>query len=71
MGQQPLPGLGRGDAAAVADQQRLAQFDLERAHLTRQRRLRHLQHRCGAGEAAQLGHLGKVLQLLQIHAVML
>jgi hypothetical protein len=71
MRQQPLAGLGQRDAAAVAVQQRLAQFHLQRAHLARQRRLRHLQEGRGTREAAHLGHMHEVFELLQIHADML
>jgi hypothetical protein len=68
MRQQLLAGFGQRDAAAVAVQQRLAQLHLQRPHLARQRRLRHLQVGRRTREAAHLGHVHEVFELLQIHA---
>jgi hypothetical protein len=67
MRQQALAGFGEGHTAAIAVEQRLAQLDLERAYLARQRRLSHLQEGSRAREAAHFGHLREVLELLQVH----
>lgn len=61
--------LGQRDAAAVAQQQGLAQLHLQCAHLAAQRGLRHAQLVGRAAEAAQLGHLDEIFELFQIHRV--
>jgi hypothetical protein len=55
------------DAATVAQEQRLAQLDLQRAHLAAQSRLRHAQHECCLAEAAVFGHVDEGFELVQIH----
>jgi hypothetical protein len=66
--EQPLARLGRGDAAAVAVEQRLLELDFELAHLVAQGRLRDRQHHRGAAEAAELGDMHEVIELAQVHA---
>jgi hypothetical protein len=65
--QQPAAGVGERHAAAVALEQVLAQLHLERPHLAAERRLRDPQHAGCAREAAELGHLHEVLDLLEVH----
>src|SRR5690606_36297947 len=65
--EQHPPGFGRGDAAAVADQQRLAQFHFQQPHLAAERRLGHVQHHGGTGEAAEFGYLHEIGDLAQVH----
>ena len=52
--EQYLAGLGQADAAPVAQQKGLVQFNLELAHVAAQQRLRHAQRQRGAREAAHL-----------------
>jgi hypothetical protein len=66
--QQPRAGIGEHHAAAVAVEQVLAQLDLQLPHLPAQGRLHHGQKRRGAREAAELGDVAKVFELLQVHA---
>jgi len=54
-------------AAAVAQQQVLAQLHFEQPHLAAQRRLRHLQRRRRLGEAAQFRDAHEVAELFQVH----
>jgi hypothetical protein len=67
MVEQPPAGLGELHAATVPQKQRLAQLDLQRAHLAAQSRLRHTQHECCLAEAAVLGHMDEGFELVQIH----
>lgn len=65
--EQPLAALGQRHATAVALEQRLAQLDLERAHLAAERRLRDAEEGRGSREAAKLGDMDEVFQLPEIH----
>ncbi len=65
--EQQLPGFGGHGAAAVAQQQVLAQLHFEQPHLAAQRRLRHVQRRRRLGEAAQFCDAHEVAQLFQVH----
>ena len=69
MVEQALAGLGQGDAAAVAQQQRLAQVGLERPHLPAERRLRHVERARGLAEAAEFRDADEVFELAQIHRI--
>ena len=68
--EQAPAGFGQLHAAAVAQQQCLAQLRLQRAHLTAQRRLRDAEHQRRLAEAAVLGDMNEVLELVQLHAAM-
>ena len=67
MFEQPPARLRELHAATVAQKQRIAQLDLQRAHLAAQGRLRHTQHECGFAEAAVLGDVDEGFELVQIH----
>jgi hypothetical protein len=56
-------GVRRRDAAPIAIQQRLLEFDLELAHLMAQRGLGDVEQRRGLGEAAQIGDVHEVLKV--------
>ena len=58
---------GEGDAAAVAGEQGDPEVALERAHVAGQRRLRDVQPLGRLGDALELAHLDKILQLAQVH----
>jgi len=65
--EQAPAGLGQHDTAAIAQQQGLAQMGLERTHLPAQCRLRDIENQGCLAEAAQLGHMHEVLELLEVH----
>ena len=65
--EQPLACVRRRGAAAVAQQQHLAQLDLEPAHLPADRGLRDAKNAGGAGKPAQVDDVDEILELLQIH----
>ncbi len=65
--EQPLAGLGRACAAAVAHEQVLAQLDLEPSHLAADRRLGDAEEPRRAAEAAEVDDGDEVLELLQVH----
>ena len=44
-----------------------AQLDFQGPHLAAQRRLGDVQHLCGPAEAAELGDLDEVFELLEVH----
>ena len=50
--EQQFAGFGQADAAPVAQQKRLAQFNLQLAHVAAQQRLRQAQGQRGTREAA-------------------
>ena len=64
---QDAPGLGEGQPAAGALEQRDAELGLEPAHLFGQRRLRQMQRRRGAGERTVVRGGEEVLELLESH----
>ena len=65
--EQPLAGVGQRDAAAVAQEQLLAQFGLEAAHLAAERGLRDVEHHGSLAEAAEFGHVHEIFELLEVH----
>jgi hypothetical protein len=64
--EQAAPGFREHDAAAVAFEQVLAEFEFELAYLAAQRRLHHRQVPGSAREAAELGDVLEVFELLQV-----
>ena len=65
--QQLLAGLGQPDAAIGAGEQRHAELLLEPLHMPGQRRLREVQMRRGAGDAAEFGDADEVIEAAQFH----
>src|SRR5690606_36697538 len=65
--EQHPPCCGRSNTAAVADLQRLAQFYFQQPDLAAERRLGHVQHHGGTGEAAEFGYLHEIGDLAQVH----
>lgn len=66
LGEERLPGRGEPDALGKPLQQRTADLALERLDLLRQRRLRDVEARRGAGERALVGDRGKVAELAEV-----
>jgi hypothetical protein len=66
--EEPLARLGRRGAAPVAEQQALAQLDLEPSHLAADRGLRDAEQPRGPGEAAEVDDGDEVLELPEVHA---
>jgi hypothetical protein len=64
---QRPPGRGRGQPAAVADEQLRAEVAFEGPDRLRQRRLRHVQLVGGHGDPTVLDHGEEVLQPAQVH----
>ena len=62
-----LPGLGEADAAIGAGEQRDVEFLFEALHMAGQRRLRDMQMRRGARDAAELGDADEIMQAAQLH----
>ena len=67
MFEQQLARFRGRRAAAVADQEVLAQLDFEQAHLPAERGLRDVERDGGAREAAEFGDADEIFQLLQVH----
>ena len=65
--EQALAGVGQRDAAAVAQEELLAQFGLEAAHLAAERGLRDVEHHGSLAEAAEFGDVDEIFELLEIH----
>jgi len=66
--QQQAAGFGRHRSAAVARQQVLPQFHLQKPHLAAECRLGNAEGGGGPRESAQLGHPDEVFDLFEIHA---
>ncbi|GAB2581196.1 hypothetical protein GCM10027034_10420 [Ramlibacter solisilvae] len=65
--EQHLARFGGHRPPAIAQQQRLPQFDFEQPHLPAQRGLRDFELERGAREAAEFGDPDKVFKLFEIH----
>ena len=61
MSEEAPAGVRRRDAASVAMQQSLIEFDLELVHLMAQRGLGDGKHRGSLGEAAEIGDVHEVI----------
>jgi hypothetical protein len=67
MCKERLACFGCRDAAAVSDEERLAQLDLETAHLPAESRLSDAQSCCRFAEAAGFRHTHEVVELSDVH----